>query len=185
MLTIEEYRTKINDLINEYLEQLTPQEREAIKGNVKAFNLMLIYVGQELPRVDRYNVELLSELFKDFRMLCFKFNINSTIYLFCDLINMESTGWSLYSQGRYSKCDENVKYLFTKLSEICKDDLVNDLSNSDKTSVNKIFIAKAAYQMRESTEIIHTNMLEHDNRSVDNISIDYNNFKRIPDPDSI
>ena len=84
------------------------------------------------------------------------------------MINTDSGTFSDWAAGKYrlgSSHGQTVK----KWKNICKNFLVNSLSNSRGTDANKIFIAKAAYGMVETAPALVQNP-EQMQRTVEQIA---------------
>lgn len=153
------YRSEL--YINEYV---IPLYGNNINGNEllnvikNQFNAMLLYIKKGLPKIDYSNIELLDYIFSLYVELCIKYNRNPTIqgYSFLSGINqMTIYKW----ENGYSRVNPKRIDLIKKWHSICKDFLIDDLSNSEKASINKIFISKAIYGLQDNVNAIPGNDL--------------------------
>ena len=119
----------------------------------RVFPYMVLTIHDNcIGNIDINNIGLLNQLFYLLKNLCIRFNYNITLYLFSIFVGISSgviTEWNNHNQ-RVS--DRYYEYSKTWMKE-CRDSLINDLNNSDGTSANKIFIAKAQYGLAETAPI--------------------------------
>ena len=128
-------------------------DRNDYKTIKRVFPYMVLTIHDNcIGNIDINNIELLNQLFFLLKNLCIRFNYNITLYLFSIFVGVSSgviTEWNNHNQ-RVS--DRYYEYSKRWMNE-CRDSLINDLNNSDGTSANKIFIAKAQYGLAETAPI--------------------------------
>ena len=128
-------------------------DRNDYKTIKRVFPYMVLTIHDNcIGNIDINNIGLLNQLFYLLKNLCIRFNYNITLYLFSIFVGISSgviTEWNNHNQ-RVS--DRYYEYSKTWMKE-CRDSLINDLNNSDGTSANKIFIAKAQYGLAETAPI--------------------------------
>lgn len=128
-------------------------DRNDYKTIKRIFPYMVLTIHDNcIGNIDINNIELLNQLFYLLKNLCIRFNYNITLYLFSIFVGISSgviTEWNNHNQ-RVS--DRYYEYSKIWMNE-CRDSLINDLNNSDGTSANKIFIAKAQYGLAETAPI--------------------------------
>lgn len=159
-----EYSKIFNYYVDLYIvEHVFPLYGNVSKGDIikiinERFNALLLYINRHINKPNYDNLLLLNDMFYSYVELCFSFNRLPTIqgFSFISGINKQTiykwkTGYSKVSLERM----EMIKNWF----DTCKDVLVDDLSNSDKTSVNKIFVAKSVYGLQDSANVISDNGL--------------------------
>ena len=119
----------------------------------RVFPYMVLTIHDNcIGNIDNNNIELLDQLFDLLNKLCIVFNYNITIYLFSIFVGINSATLTDWNNREYRVSNNYSKYT-KRWINACRDSLVNDLNNSDGTSANKIFIAKAQYGLAETAPI--------------------------------
>lgn len=119
----------------------------------KQFNAMLLYIRKYIPKIDNSNLELLDYIFSLYVELCIKYSRLPTIQGFCFMSNISQNTIDKWKNG-YTRLNPKRIEMIKKWYSICKGFLVDDLNNSDKASINKIFIAKSVFGLNDSVNAI-------------------------------
>lgn len=198
---VEVYTDRIFELADQFYQtELDEKRREEIYNKSSIFRAMILYISDNIPKPDNNDIELLDNIFNIYIRLCVKYDKLPTLELFSMLINInpatitrwingeyrtnvyyDSNGeyikdfaaWQLNHRGEQYRVEPSTAHCQTakKWKEICAGLLMDDLSNSDGTSANKIFTAKAAYQKAEVAPIPQT--IQEQNRTAEQIAADY------------
>lgn len=148
------YRSEL--YINEYV---IPLYGNNINGNEllnvikNQFNAMLFYIRKYIPKINHDNLQLLDYIFNLYIELCLKYNRLPTIQGFSILSNISYNTLIRWKNGMLKVSPERIN-LLEKWFNTCKGFLADDLNNSEKTSVNKIFIAKSIYGINDNVNAI-------------------------------
>lgn len=178
-IDFSEYEKIINYRSELYItEYIIPLYGNNVSGNEllniiqKQFNAMLLYIRKYIPKIDYSNIELLDYIFSLYVELCIKYNRNPTIqgYSFLSGINQ----LTIYKwENGYSRVNQDRINLIKRWHSICKDFLIDDLSNSDKASINKIFIAKSVFGLNDSINVnSNDSLVEIQAETLPTLSID-------------
>ena len=134
------------------LRDLAPVERRAM------FPAFVRYARKELQRIPP-DVLLIDELFDVYLDLCVAFDYTPTVYSFAELLCIDSIviNWEYdISQDIVTMInDDDIKSTISRKAIVkswkqrCAAFLVNRLANTDGASVNRIFISKAIYGLRD------------------------------------
>jgi len=147
--------------INEYILPLYGNNINGLELlNVinKQFNAMLLYIKKYIPKPNYNDLSLLDHLFDLYVELCIKYNRNPTLQGISILLGISYNTLLRWKSGNLRVSLERIN-LINKWHETCKSFLIDDLSNSDKTSVNKIFISKAIYGLNDNINAIQNSDL--------------------------
>lgn len=196
------YTNRIQELADEFINnQLDDKQREEMLNNSNTFMAMILYISDNIPKVDNNDIQQLDNIFNIYTRLCVKYNMLPTLESFSMLINInpgtlsdwssgelrstvyyDSKGkyikdfaaWQLNHRGEQYRAEPSTAHAeaVKKWKNICKNFLVNSLQNSRGTDANKIFIAKAAYGMVETAPMLVANQEQH--RTAEQIAADYN-----------
>lgn len=134
------YENRLFQLANEYITSNNLTD-ETIPKHFKA---MIIYISSLLCISDEsLSYEYIMELFNAFINLCDIYNYIPSIGLFYRLIDKKRNDIKDRLMNKYS--------LFMNIcNEICKDRIIDYLSNNQSNSRNMIFIASSLYGMSET-----------------------------------
>jgi len=124
----------------------------------KQFNAMLLYIRKYIPKINYNDLQLLNDIFNLYVELCVKYNHLPTIQGFCFMSNISQNTIDKWKNG-YTKLSIERMETIKKWYSICKGFLIDDLNNSDKASINKIFIAKSVYGLNDNINAIQNNDL--------------------------
>lgn len=202
------YTNRIQELADEFINnQLDDKQREEMLNNSNTFMAMILYISDNIPKVDNNDIQQLDNIFNIYTRLCVKYNMLPTLESFSMLINInpgtlsdwssgalrstvyyDSKGkyikdfaaWQLNHRGEQYRAEPSTAHAeaVKKWKNICKNFLVNSLQNSRGTDANKIFIAKAAYGMVETAPIPVANQEQH--RTAEQIAADYSTAGALP-----
>lgn len=198
---VEIYTSNIQTYADEFMEkELEAERKDDIYTNNSIFTSMLFYISDRISKPDNNDIQLLDSIFNIYIRLCTKYDKLPTLEKFSILINInpgtlsdwssgvvrnniyyDSKGeyikdfaaWQLNHRGEQYRVEPSTAHSETvkKWKNICKNFLVDSLSNSRGTDANKIFIAKAAYGMVETAPIPVQNAEQH--RTAEQIAADY------------
>lgn len=204
----EIYTDRIQELADTFINtQLDDKQREEMPYNSNTFMAMILYISDNIPKVDNNDIQQLDNIFNIYTRLCVKYNMLPTLESFSMLINInpgtlsnwssgalrstvyyDSEGkyikdfaaWQLNHRGEQYRAEPSTAHseAVKKWKNICKNFLVNSLQNSRGTDANKIFIAKAAYGMVETAPIPVANQEQH--RTAEQIAADYSTSGALP-----
>ena len=155
---VEVYRNKINQLADEYIQvelKIDPddvKEPENKKLIMDNFPDMIFYIADRIQRPSHDDIDLLDEIFEIYKRLCIRYSVLPTLEMFAGLVGIHNSTFSDWGSAKYrinSAHSQTVK----KWKAECGAQLVNYLHQSRGGDINKIFVAKAVYQMRETTPI--------------------------------
>ena len=202
------YTNRIQELADEFINnQLDDKQREEMPYNSNTFMAMILYISDNIPKVDNNDIQQLDNIFNIYTRLCVKYNMLPTLESFSMLINInpgtlsnwssgalrstvyyDSKGkyikdfaaWQLNHRGEQYRAEPSTAHseAVKKWKNICKNFLVNSLQNSRGTDANKIFIAKAAYGMVETAPVLVANPEQH--RTAEQIAADYSTAGALP-----
>lgn len=205
---VEIYTSNIQTYADEFMEkELEAERKDDIYTNNSIFTSMLFYISDRISKPDNNDIQLLDSIFNIYIRLCTKYDKLPTLEKFSILINInpgtlsdwssgvvrnniyyDSKGeyikdfaaWQLNHRGEQYRVEPSTAHSETvkKWKNICKNFLVDSLSNSRGTDANKIFIAKAAYGMVETAPIPVQNVEQH--RTAEQIAADYGPQTALP-----
>lgn len=148
----EIYENRISELTDVFIES----ELSGCTDDVsKHFTQLLYYLHdslkelKELPGTD--DISRLDRLFDNYVRLCCKYGVLPTIEGFSMLTGIHKATFYDWCNGDYRRSTPAYSDSVKKWREICREHLVHSLTNDERTSVNKIFIAKASYGMTENS----------------------------------
>ena len=204
----EVYTNRITELADQFINcELDEERRQNIYNKSSIFRTMILYISDNIDKPDNNDIDLLDNIFNIYIRLCVKYDKLPTLELFSMLINInpatitrwingeyraniyyDSKGeyikdfaaWQLNHKGEQYRVEPSTAHCQTakKWKEICAGLLMDDLSNTDGTSANKIFTAKAAYQKAEVAPIPPT--ITEQNRTAEQIAADYGPQTMLP-----
>lgn len=119
----------------------------------KNFVRMIFYIRERINKPPHDDAQLLDGLFNIFVKLCVKYGRLPTLECFSFLVGINRATFTDWANKEYRTTTGHAEAVKRWL-DTCKSVLVDDLSNSNTASVNKLFVAKAAYQMREAAPLI-------------------------------
>ena len=132
--------------------QMTKDNPDYQKIINKNFVQMIFYIRENIEKPSNDDIQLLDGLFDIFVKLCVKYGRLPTLECFSFLVGINRATFTYWANKEYRATTGHSEAVKRWL-DTCKSVLVDDLSNSNTASINKMFIAKAAYQMRETTPL--------------------------------
>ena len=180
---IEVYENRVFELSDNFIcneLQITPDDPDYQKIINKNFIKMIFYIRDRI-RKPEHDIVLLDAIFDIFVRLCARCGRLPTLECFSFLVSIDRGTFHAWMNGEYrTGYSDTVK----KWKETCKSFLIDDLNNSNTGSINKIFIAKAAYQMRETAPLIELdNTFNKPRQTREEIAAKYSAFKNLPEPE--
>lgn len=150
----DELMTLARDFIadNGLTDMMSAQRRDAFPGFVRMARKQLVSIPRDLI--------LLDALFDVFLDICTLFNYSANVYMFADLVSIDSSIWDWEhsyvkaNSVHYALMDGRIVNLYPAdivktWHKKCGAFLAAQLQNTDGTSVNRIFISKAVYGLRD------------------------------------
>lgn len=167
------------ELCDKYIDSELKGDEGKIKGR---FRDMIFYISDRLETLDRDNIEALDSLFDAYVRLCCRCEKLPTMELFAMLVKIDRNTFTDWKKGEYrnklyyTMDGERIKNINTwrfnhpgqeyqevpssaysrtveKWYNICKGLAIDELSNNNFANANLIFIAKAAYGLRETSPV--------------------------------
>ena len=155
---INAFRTSLQSAFSAFdsersLSQLTRQERRDL------FPEFVRFVRREFPKPSK-DIRVLDSLFNDYLDLCTTFNYSPTLFMFSELVSIDDVinHWryditddlvTVYDDVSHKTVTKSRRNYIKQWCARCAGFLSSQLQNSDGTSVNRIFIAKAVYGIRD------------------------------------
>lgn len=151
------------------LQDVAPAERRA------AFPAFIRYARKECPHVPP-DVLLIDALFDVYLDLCVAFDYSPTLFMFSELLSLDDILRNWNNDIRQDLVsivgddDELItlsrKSFVRKWSARCGGLLASQLQNTDGASVNRIFISKAIYGLRDDSAV------QDDTKQADVVRVD-------------
>lgn len=175
----EVYLHDIHRYADEYIERELNGDKEKAG---ESFVDMIFYIADRIEKPSNDDIELLDGIFDIFVRLCAKYRVLPTLEVFSFLVGINRSTFTDWSNGEYRNKiyytvdGERIKDINTwrfnhrgeeyrevssdtyslttkKWFNVCKSFTINKLHNKPGTDANLIFIAKAAYGMRETAPV--------------------------------
>ena len=134
------------------LQNLTPAERRAM------FPAFIRYARKECPHVPP-DVLLIDSLFDVYLDLCVAFDYSPTLFMFSEMLSLDGliNHWEcditmdlfVYEDENGKTATSSRRNIVKKWRARCAGLLASQLQNTDGASVNRIFISKAIYGLRD------------------------------------
>lgn len=147
---VEVYQHNIQLYADEYIWQELKDSSEDIAD---CFIDMIYYIADRIDKPDNSDIELLDNIFNIYVRLCSKYKVLPTLEVFAILVGINRSTFTDWSNGEYRRATSHGNTV-KKWKDTCRAFLVHKLSNSRGADANLIFIAKAAYDMRETAPVI-------------------------------
>lgn len=153
--SVDVYQSPIMELADEYINNHGLEDPEKVN---KSFLDMVNYITARY-RADLDNVPELESAFDCFCTLCERYNYIPTMQIFSRFVKEEkginSFGEDLRQRmtrinNGSKKATLEQKTFIKKAMKVCKDSLVNTVTQSRGADVNRIFILKAVHGMSET-----------------------------------
>lgn len=166
-----------------YADEYVAKELNGDKDSVReSFVDMIFYIADRIEKPSNDDIELMDDIFDIYIRLCAKYKVLPTLEVFSFLVGINRSTFTDWSNSEYRNKiyytidGERIKDINTwrfnhrgeeyrevssdtyslttkKWFNICKSFAINKLHNKPGTDANLIFIAKAAYGMRETAPI--------------------------------
>lgn len=146
---IEVYVHKLYSLADEYIQTKLEGEEEEVSKN---FRDLIFYIADRIHVPDNEDIEGLDKLFGAYTRLCARFGKLPTLECFSFLTGINNATFTDWKNEEYRASSPHSKTV-QKWKNICKNFVVDELSNSRSVNPNLIFIAKAAHGMRETAPL--------------------------------
>lgn len=171
----EIYVNKLFEIADEYINQYLDDDIQNFK---KSKSMQLIYfIHDRLPTVDNNDIEGLNALFDAYVRLCSRFELLPTLNQFAILAGNQAATYSEWLHGEYRTKQPRYAQSVKRWKSICESFLADSLTNSDQTSVNKIFVAKSNYGWTETAPIPTINQNQHENLGLDDVRNAFEQFQ--------
>lgn len=184
---IEVYTNDIYRLVDEYISTVlqvspedfdTPKEYKAIVAD--SFVDMVFYIADRIPKPSNDNIELLDDLFSVFVRVCTRYGVLPTLETFSFLVGINRSTFSDWMRGDYRTSSPH-SITVKKWLDICKNGVVNRLSNQTGTNANLIFVAKAAYGMAETAPVQVGQQISGPQQTAQQIADKYKDTLQLPE----
>lgn len=179
IVDVVEYEKQLWQLHKEYLTLLDDSE---VLKNYKKYKILLLYIAEHVQYdVQHAKPEQVDQIFRLFKRLCTRYEINPTINMFCAMM-----GYDMSSLDAKYKNNKQLLPYITKWLNECGAELTDSLTCEDRTNVSKIFVAKALYNIHDETHIVTTNLSAIPQKNINEISQKYTGTDTIlPDLEDI
>lgn len=176
---VEIYTHRIFEIVDEYIGQELDGDKEKVK---ESFVDMIFHIADRIEKPSNDDIELLDGIFDIYVRLCARYKALPTLEVFSFLVGINRSTFTDWSNGDYRNKvyytldGDRIKDINTwrfnhrgeeyrevssttysltvkKWFNVCKSFLVNHLHNKDGSFANQIFVAKAAYGMRETAPV--------------------------------
>lgn len=176
---VEVYSSRICELADEFIQRELDGDKEKVRGY---FASLIFYIADRIEKPSNDDIELLDGIFEIYVRLCAKYKVLPTLEVFSFLIGVERRTITAWSNGDYRNKvyytlgGDRIKDINTwrfnhrgeeyrevpstaysdtskKWFDICRSFTINKLHNKAGTDANLIFVAKAAYGMRETAPV--------------------------------
>lgn len=145
----EVYTHRVFSLADEYIQQQLNGDAEKA---AEYFRDMIFYMSDRMDRPDNSDIEALDSIFNAYVRLCARYKVLPTLECFSFLVKINRATFTDWSNGEY-RASTGHGNTVKKWLNICKGFVVDSLTNTRGTDANRIFIAKAAYGMRETAPV--------------------------------
>lgn len=145
----EIYLHEIQSYADQYVEEELNGNTEEVQ---KKFIDMIYFIKDRIEKPDNNDIELLDSIFNIYTRLCSKYSVLPTLEVFSMLVGIDRNTFTDWAKGEYRRTSAHGSTA-KKWKDTCKAHLIHALSNERGADANKIFIAKAAYGMQETSPI--------------------------------
>ena len=155
----EIYQSEINRLADEYIQQELKINPDDIKDSdnrkmiIDNFPDLIFYIADRIQKPSHDDITLLDDIFSTYERLCCRHGVLPTLEGFSNLVSINRATFSDWANGEYRK-DTGHGNAVKKWRSACKAQLVNSLHQGAGANVNRIFIAKSCYGMRETSHYL-------------------------------
>lgn len=154
----EIYQNEINRLADEYIQQELKINPDDIKDSdnrkmiIDNFPDLIFYIADRIQKPSHDDITLLDDIFSTYERLCCRHGVLPTLEGFSNLVSINRATFSDWANGEYRK-DTGHGNAVKRWRAACKAQLVNSLHQGAGANVNRIFIAKSCYGMRETSPL--------------------------------
>ena len=141
------YESRIFELADEYVESVLDGDYERVP---ESFMGLIYHISDNIPEIPNDNIDLMDAVFDLYCRLCARLNVLPSLETFAILVKTNRATFSDWRNQEYRANDLRYAESVRRWKSVCKSHLVNRLANTNKTSVNLIFLAKASYDMTEA-----------------------------------
>lgn len=117
------------------------------------FRDMIFYMSDHIKKPDNSDIEGLDNLFDAYVRLCVRYHRMPTIECFSFLTKINDATFRDWKNQVYRSSDARYGTAVKRWFSVCKNFVVDELNNSKGANVNLIFVAKAAYGLRETSPV--------------------------------
>ena len=146
---IEVYTHRLFALADEYIKERLGGKEEDVQKN---FRDMIFFIADRIEKPDNSEIELLDDLFEAYTRVCARYGKLPTLECFSWLVKIDRNTFTDWHKKEYRSSTVHSSTV-KKWLNICRGFTVDELSNSKFANPNLIFIAKAAYGMRETAPL--------------------------------
>ena len=145
----EVYVHRLFALADEYIQTQLDGDAEKVSDH---FRDMVFYMSDRMEKPDNSDINALDSIFNAYVRLCARYKVLPTLECFSWLVKINRATFTDWSNGEYRASTAHGNTV-KKWFNICKGFMVDTLTNTRGTDANRIFIAKAAYGLRETTPV--------------------------------
>ncbi|MFG6319539.1 MAG: hypothetical protein K1W33_06795 [Clostridia bacterium] len=146
---IEVYTHRLFALADEYIKERLGGKEEDVQKN---FRDLIFFMADRIEKPDNSEIELLDDLFEAYTRVCARYGKLPTLECFSWLVKIDRNTFTDWQKKEYRSSTAHSSTV-KKWLNICRGFTVDELSNSKFANPNLIFIAKAAYGMRETAPL--------------------------------
>lgn len=146
---IEVYTHRLFTLADEYIQERLKGKEEDVQKN---FRDLIFFMADRIEKPDNSEIELLDGLFEAYTRVCARYGKLPTLECFSWLVKIDRNTFTDWQKKEYRSSTAHNSTV-KKWLNICRGFTVDELSNSKFANPNLIFIAKAAYGMRETAPL--------------------------------
>ena len=142
--------SNINHLIEDFIAEYCDNDSSRVKDS---FRHMVVYIADNMPKIDLHDTDIIDRLFNFYVSICLRFDRNPTVELYMYMLGLyDSYAYVIINDSNNKGLQREYQSLQHKWLTLTKGMLCDNLETSDKTSVNKIFLAKAKYGMYDQPQ---------------------------------
>ncbi len=146
---VEIYTHKLFSLVDKYIQERLGGKEEDV---AKHFRDIIFFMADRIEKPDNSEIELLDGLFEAYTRVCARYGKLPTLECFSWLVKIDRNTFTDWHKKEYRSSTAHSSTV-KKWLNICRGFTVDELSNSKFANPNLIFIAKAAYGMRETAPL--------------------------------
>lgn len=155
------YKNRLSEAADDFIMRDLDGDASKLEGT--GFLYMIEVIKDELPYIDRNDTESLDKAFDAFTALCLKYNRIPSLSTFARLIKAQPATLSRWRSGA-ARAGSNHSEMVERWSNVCESLLIDALANDPKTSINRIFLAKAIYGYRDNDPMPQVEQIPDQNK---------------------